>query len=173
MMRVSDLGPYGRIMSWLGGLFLFYGALAFVPSPFSLVDMFEKVSPLEIRKHPALQLALMPPLARFDDILAHPLLNADRKPDPVAAVPQDGTKGSSGPALGDLGQYRLVGIAGDSVTRLALVRKTGGGLITLRAGDRLEGWTVAAISSKGISISGGGRKEFLTIPRAANNAKTP
>jgi len=94
-------------------------------------------------------------------------------PDPIVPVVAGGAADAGGTSLGDLSQLRVVGIAGDSITKLALVKKTAGGLMTLRPGDTLDGWTVTEITSRGVAITGGGRKEFLTIPRASNNAKTP
>ena len=173
MSMLKDAGTYGRVMAWIGATGLAWGAIAFVPSPLGLFAMFDAPQKLEIRKHPPLRLQSMPALATYEEIVNRPLFNPDRVPDPVApAVPGAGTP-AGGSSLGDISQFRLVGIAGDSVTRLALVQKSGGSLMTLKPGDSLDGWTVTEISAKGVAISGGGRREFLTIPRASNNAKTP
>jgi len=170
---LREAGSYGRVMVWIGAAGLALGALAFVPSPMALLAAFEAPSKLEIPKHPPLQMQVMPALATYEDIANHPLFNSDRLPDPVAPALPGAAPVAGSTSLGDLSQFRLVGIAGDGVTRLALVQKTGGSMMTLRPGDSLDGWIVSDITAKGVAITGGGRKEFLTIPRAANNAKTP
>jgi hypothetical protein len=173
MIMLQDTGTYGRVMIWIGAAGLVWGGLAFVPSPLALLDAFDAPGKLEIPKHSPLQMQVMPALATYEDIVNRPLFNPDRLPDPVAPVAPGATPVAGATSLGDLSQFRLVGIAGDGVTRLALVQKTGGSMMTLRPGDSLDGWTVADITAKGVAITGGGRKEFLTIPRASNNAKTP
>lgn len=173
MTMINDAGAYGRMMIWIGAAGLIWGGIAFVPSPLGLLDAFDVPQKLEIRKHPLLQLQAMPALAEYEDIVNKPLFNADRLPDPVAPAVPGSTPTAGGSSLGDISQFKLVGIAGDSVTRLALVQKSGGRLMTLKPGDSLDGWTVSDITAKGVAITGGGRKEFLTIPRASNNAKTP
>ncbi|MEQ1756306.1 MAG: hypothetical protein ABL973_19475 [Micropepsaceae bacterium] len=173
MMLIGDQGSYGRVMVWLGGLGLAAAAAAFVPSPLGLFDLFQGVQPLEVKSHPPLQLQALPAIASYDVITTHPLFNTNRVPDPVAPVATSGGQPASGPLLGDLSQFKLVGIAGDSETRIALVQKAGGALQRLKPGDSLEGWIVTGIDARGVSISGGGRKEVLAIPRATNNAKSP
>jgi hypothetical protein len=93
-------------------------------------------------------------------------------PDPVLPAATVASAAPAASSLGDLGQYRVVGIAGDSQTRVALVRKGEGDVRTLKPGDSLDGWIVRAINERGVSISGGGRTEILAIPRASNAAPT-
>lgn len=173
MMLIGDQGAFGRVMVWLGGLGLAAAAIAFVPSPLGLLDLFHPVQPIEVKSHPPLQLETMPAVETYDVIASHTLFNTNRVPDPVAPVASAGGQPSAGPSLGDIGQFKLVGIAGDSQTRIALVQKSGGALQRLKPGDTLEGWTVTGIDARGVTISGGGRKEILAIPRAANSAKSP
>jgi hypothetical protein len=173
MTMLKDAGTYGRVMAWIGAAGLGWGVIAFIPSPLGLLDAFDAPQKLDIKKHPPLRLQAMPALATYEEIVNRPLFNPDRVPDPVVAATPGAGPSAGGSSLGDISQFRLVGIAGDSVTRLALVQKSGGSLMTLKPGDSLDGWTITDISAKGVAISGGGRREFLTIPRAPNNAKTP
>lgn len=174
MNPFASTGTYGRVMAWLGGLGIVAGLLAYVPSPLSLLSAFEKPPVPEVKPVPALALKAMPALDGYAELWTRPLFNPDRVPDPEAApnVPAS-TGAGDGPRLADPGQFRLVGIAGDSETRLALVRQPDGSIRTLKIGDSLGGWTVERIDERGVSISGGGRKQILTIPRAPNAGKTP
>lgn len=173
MTTFGNLGLLERILVWLvaGGLGI--GALAFVPSPLSLFDVFQTVPDVEIRKAPALSLKTVPALESFDPIIARPLFNPGRVPDPETGPVAGTGTGPAGPVLGELSQYRVVGIAGDGVTNIALVQKSGGEMLRLRKGDSLDGWIVTEVGAKGVSIRGGTRKEVLTIPRARNREETP
>lgn len=167
MRLFGPLDRLGRAMAWVAAAGLGAAALAFVPSPSTLLEALRPVPAPEIRDAPKLVLAPVPDLKAYDELTRRPLFNPERVPDPAGGVATaGGTTGAS--ALGDLSGYRVVGIAGDSATRLALVRNAGGGTVTLRRGDMLEGWTVSGIDARGVSISGGGRTEVLAIPRAPN-----
>jgi general secretion pathway protein N len=174
MIDLASTGTFGRVMAWLAGLGLLAGALAYVPSPLGLLHAFEVPPVPEVRPVPALTLRSLPAIETYEALWARPLFNPDRVPDPQAApnVPT-ATGPATGPRLADPGQFRLVGIAGDSETRLALVRKEDGSIITLKIGDSLGGWSVERIDERGVSIRGGGRKQILAIPRAPNAGKTP
>lgn len=174
MNLLAPTGAFGRVMVWLAGLGLLAGALAYVPSPLSILEAFEAPPVPEVRPVPALALKPMPALETYAELWARPLFNPDRVPDPEAAPEAPASAGgAAGPRLADMSQFRLVGIAGDSETRLALVRREDGSIITVKTGDSLGGWTVERIDARGVSISGGGRKQILTIPRAPNAGNTP
>lgn len=172
MKLFTSQGAFGRVMGWLTGLAVLAACLGFLPSPFGLVGALSRPPAPEVRDVGPVSLREMPALAAYEPLMQRPLFNPGRTPDPVRApsVPVGAPVAS---ALGDLSQYRVVGIAGDSQTRIALVRKGEGEVRTLRLGDSLDGWTVRAIDGRGVSISGGGRTEVLAIPRAANAAPTP
>lgn len=173
MSVISETGLYGRVMAGIAATGIVAGALAFVPSPLSVFDLFEQVTVPEVKKLPPLKVQAMPALEAFAVLTERPLFNPERLPGAEPAQ-GDANAGRPGvPALGDLSQYRLVGLAGDSDTQLGLIRKNGGPLITVKPGDSLEGWTVGRIGPHGVSISGGGRKEVLTIPKATNSARSP
>lgn len=167
MRWFGPLDQLGRAMAWVAAVGLGAAALAFVPSPWTLLEALRPVPVPEIRGAPKLVLAPVPAIEAYDELTRRPLFNPDRVPDPAGGVAAAGITAGT-PALGDLSGYRVVGIAGDSATRLALVRNAGGGTLTLRRGDTLEGWTVTGIDARGVSISGGGRTEVLAIPRAPN-----
>ncbi|MFM9862311.1 MAG: hypothetical protein ACKVRO_01780 [Micropepsaceae bacterium] len=170
MTLLGELTPARKVLLGLTAAGLLAAMIAFVPSPFALLNLFERPPVLEIKSPPPLRLAAPPPLASFEVIAARPLFNADRKPDPLPPPPE-----ALKPAitLGDLAQYRVIGTVRDDVRQLGLVQKSGGSLLTLKPGDTFEGWTVDKIDRSGIAISGGGRKEILAIPKAANAAKSP
>ena len=144
--------------------------IGFIPSPLRLLDLFAKPPVIEVKAPPDVTLRPTPPLAAFDEIAAHPLFNADRKPDPVPPPPEAAKPVSP---LGDLAQYRLLGTVRGGEKQLALLSKSGGAVLTVKPGDTFEGWTIDKIDEAGISISGGERKEVLTIPKANNAAKSP
>ena len=173
MTLLRTLGAFERVLVWLAAGWLGIGGLAFVPSPWSILDAFQTVPLIEIKKAPALALESLPSLERFDVIAARPLFNPDRVPDPEVSPAGAAGPVSSGPVLGDLSAYRVVGIAGDGVTNIALVLKSGGETLRLKKGDSMEGWIVVEVGANGVSISGGGRKQILTIPKAENRQETP
>jgi len=164
-------GAFGRVMGWITGLAILAGGLSFLPSAFGLAGAFSSPPVPEVKAVGPVKVAVLAPVEAYEPLLQRPLFNPARVPDPVlptatvAAAP-------AASSFGDIGQYRVVGIAGDSQTRIALVRKGEGEVRTLRRGDSLDGWIVKAIDERGVSISGGGRTEILAIPRASNAAPT-
>lgn len=170
MMLLGDLTPARKVLLGLAAAGLVAAVIAFVPSPLSVFDLFQKPPVPEVKAPPPLRLPPAPPLAQFDVIAARPLFNVDRKPDPLPPPPE-AVKAAT--TLGDLTQYRVVGTVRDSAKQLGLVQKAGGSLLTLKPGDTFDGWTVDRIDKNGIAISGGGRKEILAIPKATNAAKSP
>lgn len=169
MRLFGPLDHVGRAVAWVAALGLGAAVLAFVPSPWTLLESLRPLPAPEIRAAPKLVLAPSLAVDAFEELTHRPLFNPDRVPDPAGTAASAGVTAGT-PALGDLSGYRVVGIAGDSATRVALVRNGGGGTVTLRRGDMLEGWTVTGIDGRGVSISGGGRTEVLAIPRAPNGS---
>jgi hypothetical protein len=166
----ADIGPAHRWPALAGAMGLAVAVLAFVPSPLRVLALFDAPPVLEVKAPPPLVMAPMPAIETFESIAERPLFNADRKPDPLPPPPE-----APKPAiiLGDLTQYRLLGVTGDRQTQRALVQKTGGPLLTVKPGDVFEGWTVQTIGVAGVAISGGERKEILAIPKASNRAQSP
>lgn len=163
---------FSRAMGLVAALGIVCGLLAWLPSPLGLLtgrapDRVGSVRAVAVPKLQTLQ-----PLESYEKLTQRPLFNPGRIPDPRPATPVTVDTAVTG-AAGDIAQYVLVGIAGDARTRLALVRKADGEVITLRKGDMLDGWRVGAIDGRGVSISGGGRNEILAIPRATNGSGTP
>lgn len=170
MTLIGELDTLRKVLLGLSAAAIAAMVIAFIPSPFAILDLFESPPVFEVKEPPPLKLPPMPELAAFDEITARPLFNADRKPDPLPPPPE-----AAKPAivLGDLAQYRLVGTIRASGTQLALVQKTGAPLLTLKPGDTFEGWTIEAIDDRGVAISGGERREILAIPKAINRVQTP
>ncbi len=172
MSALVENGGFSRTMTGIVVAGLVAGALAFVPSPFGVLDLFQSVPVLDVKPPPVLRMQPVPSIESYDLISLRPLFNPDRLPDPVPPRVATGPGAITAPALGDLTHFRLVGLAGDSQIQLALIQKSGGPVSTMKPGDMLDGWTIDRITAAGVSISGGGRKEFLTIPKA-QNASTP
>lgn len=172
MTMLGKLEMFDRAMIGAALAGLVAGVLAFVPSPLAVAELFETAPVLEVIAPPALRMQPVPEVETFDVVSQRPLFNPERVPDPVPVVPAAGPGAAAPSALGDLSEYRLVGIAGDSQTQRALIRKAGGPATTYKPGDMLDGWTIEQISAAGVAISGGGRKETLTIPKA-KSASTP
>jgi hypothetical protein len=170
MNLFTGLGSFAKGAALFAGLGLAAMMLAFVPSPLRVFDLFDSAPVVEIKTPPPLKMAAISPATAFEAIVARPLFNIDRKPDPVPPPPEPPKPAI---VLGDLTQYRVEGVVVSSETQLALVRKTGAQLLTLRQGDTLEGWKIDKIESRGISISGGDRTEVLTTPKAKNAAPSP
>jgi hypothetical protein len=166
----ADIGAGQRALLIIAAVGLAAAILAFVPSPLGLFDLFDAPPVPEVKAPPPLVMAPMPAMSTFDAVAERPLFNADRKSDPLPPQPKAPTPAI---VLGDLMQYRLLGVTGDRQTQRALVQKTGGALLTLKPGDAFEGWTVEDINMSGVAISGGDRKEVLTIPKAQNAAQSP
>ena len=166
----AGIGVGQRILAVTAAAGLTAAVIAFFPPPLRVLDLFDTPPAPEIKAPPPLVMAPMPALATFDAIAERPLFNADRKPDPLPPPPEPPKPAI---VLGDLTQYRLLGITGDRQTQRALVQKAGGSLLTLKPGDVFEGWTVDSIGASGVAISGGARKEILAIPKAQNRAQSP
>jgi general secretion pathway protein N len=173
MTMLGKIDMLDRVMIGAALAGLVAGALAFVPSPFAVAELFETAPVLQVNAPPALRVQPVPEVETFDVVSQRPLFNPERVPDPVPAAPAAGPGAAAPSALGDLSEYRLVGIAGDNQTQRALIRKSGGPAATYKPGDILDGWTIERIGADGVSISGGGRKETLTIPRAKNASAPP
>jgi hypothetical protein len=170
MTALGEMTPARVLFAVLAAMGLVAAALAFVPSPRGLLDVFQRPPVVEVEAPPPLQLNRTPPMSAFDTIAARPLFNADRRPDPLPPPPEPPKPAI---VLGDLSQYRVVGTVRDDREQLGLVQKNGAPLLTLKPGDTFEGWTVDKIDRSGIAISGGERREILAIPKATNAAKSP
>lgn len=100
-------------------------------------------------------LAMRPPpkapdLTSYAAISTRPLFNDGRRKDPPPPPP----KPIPPP---DVDNYRLVGLVISGNSHLALVaRSSGGGILRLRTGDRLDGWTVTAVNPKGLLLNAPG-----------------
>lgn len=170
MNLFAAIGVGQRAIVIFGVAGLAAAMIAFVPSPMSLIDLLETPAVPEVKAPPPLVMATMPKISAFDGVAERPLFNADRKPDPLPPPPEAPKPAI---ALGDLTQYRLIGVTGDRQTQRALVQKSGGPLLTLKPGDAFEGWKVETIGAAGVAISGGDRKEILAIPKAQNATQSP
>ena len=81
MSALGEDGAFGRVMIGAAVAGLVAGALAFVPSPFGVLDLFQSVPPLEIKAPPPLKLQPVPVFEVYDLVTLRPLFNPDRRPD--------------------------------------------------------------------------------------------
>jgi hypothetical protein len=170
MSAIALDGSWHRTAIVLIALGLAAAAFSLVPSPLRVLDFFDRREELLVKAPPALVMAPMPAMDTFGAIAERPLFNADRKPDPLPPPPEPPKPAIT---LGDLSQYRLVGVTGDRETQRAIIQKSGGASQMMKPGDQFEGWTIEKIDDGGLAISGGERKELLTIPKAKNAAQSP
>ena len=64
----------------------------------------------------------------------------------------------------DLDRTNLIGIFGKTSNPSALVRLSNGKILTLKVGERFEGWRVFAIDRDKIHVENGTRQEILHLP---------
>ena len=64
----------------------------------------------------------------------------------------------------DLDRTNLIGIFGKTSNPSALVRLSNGKILTLKVGERFEGWRVFAIDRDKIHVENGSRQEILHLP---------
>ncbi|MFN3292833.1 MAG: hypothetical protein ACK414_05095, partial [Gemmobacter sp.] len=65
----------------------------------------------------------------------------------------------------NLGRTNLIGVFGTANARYALVRESGGRLVRVKVGDRVDGGRVVAIGASDLSYQRGGNTVRLTMPR--------
>jgi len=101
------------------------------------------------------------PLSDYAAIADRPLFNPNRQKDAPKPSPGSAT------LMPALSNYRLVGILISKDARLALVeRRSSHQIVTLYAGDQLDGRHVDDVKGTGVSLSGPAGIEWLTIPKA-------
>lgn len=100
-----------------------------------------------------------------------PEIDDDGEPEVTRAAPPIPTRASvarqatvSG-AL-NLGRLNLIGVFGTANSRHALVRESGGRLVRVKIGDRLDGGRVTAISASELSYQKGNNTLRLQMPRS-------
>jgi len=63
-----------------------------------------------------------------------------------------------------LGEVSLIGIFGKSSSRRALVRTPDGDVVRVKTGDRVRGWSVAAIGKSAVRMARSGKTRTLRLP---------
>jgi hypothetical protein len=150
--------------------FVVLGA-AFVPSPLRLLSAFDRPAEVAVRKPPALVLRDLAPVSAYADIVARPIFNDGRKPDPLTRPTTAAM--AAGTDQGELSEYRLVGIVADSTTQRAIVERSGAPSLRLAPGDRLAGWRIDKIDAQGIVASKDARSIRIAMPKAQPRTGTP
>jgi type IV pilus biogenesis protein PilP len=102
--------------------------------------------------------------ARADEMLE------DNEPEVTSAAPNIPTRASvarQATVAGalNLGRTNLIGVFGTQNARYALVRESGGRLVRVKVGDRIDGGRVTAISQSELSYQRGGETVRLRMPR--------
>jgi hypothetical protein len=108
---------------------------------------------------PDLRLPAAPPLAALSETLARPLFSPARRPLPApSGAPAD----SASPASA------LVAVALGPGRSAAILKLASGGTAVLMQGERIEGWTLAAVSPHSVTLRSADRSAELTLPGHAS-----
>jgi general secretion pathway protein N len=101
-------------------------------------------------------------------ILASPLFAPDRRPGPATFAAADG----SAPGAASLDGYAAVGAAVGRNLATAVISAPGGVVKTLRLGQSLDGWTLAAVDSRRVVFTRSGARVTLVVgePATASTA---
>jgi hypothetical protein len=160
MTRVQDTPPLTLALALATGLGMFVLATVLLPAwitvPSEELHLINPAIPL-------LAFARSDPrsLSDYASIVDRPLFNPGRRKD--APLPT----ATAAPLMPALSSYRLVGLMISKDARLALVeRRTAHQIVTLHAGDQLDGRHVEDIKGTGVYLSGPSGNEWLTIPKA-------
>jgi hypothetical protein len=166
--------PSARLPGWFAafiGTGLLALVLAFVPSPLRLFDMFDEAEAPDVPEPPLLKLALMPPVDNYAPIIARPIFNAGRLPDPASNAAT--STPSHAPAQGDLSEFRLIGIVSDSANARALLVRGGAPAVKVAPGDKLGEWRIEKIDGTGVLATNNGRKTKIVILKSQPRPATP
>lgn len=101
----------------------------------------------------------LPALESFGETGRRPLFEATRRPPPTGpGLPL----AEVDPGLA-LGRYRIDGVVVSRTERIAMIKDVGrNAVLTVREGDRLEGWTIERVGLGGVSLRLGA--EELSLP---------
>jgi hypothetical protein len=169
----------GATVCWLGLSVLLAGGVALEISENAPLAPIVTAAPIEevalgpVDSDPAVIASLSPLLV--DDIALRPLFAASRRPfepliveaQPAAATVQER----------DI-RLELVGTMLSESSRIALFNHPDQGLLRLRRGQTVEGWTISAVGDEAVELKRGGEVEWLRLRAdlllpAAQRQKTP
>lgn len=110
----------------------------------------------------------LPPLERFTAMVERPLFSPTRRPEPVSDAPLPVADGSGGPPVlaADPGApgIRFVGTVGqDGSMTAVVVRADSGDALRIAAGDTVDGWEVAAVTTSELVLRREEQQLVLTI----------
>ena len=113
--------------------------------PTPIVGSGEAPAALAVPPTPAEGTFVMPPLDTYREVTARPLFSATRRPAATASH-----------AAAPMASFALAGVVISSDGRVALIRqgKTPG-LIRVKEGQQIEGWTVRSIAADRVVVSNG------------------
>lgn len=111
----------------------------------------------------------LPPVDRFNAMVERPLFSASRRPAvvPVSVGPADAVRPESvsgGPQGTGQPAIRFVGTVGqDGAMTAVVIRNAKGDAIRVAAGDVIDGWEVATVTSSELTLSHEDERLVLTI----------
>lgn len=114
------------------------------------------------------QLLRLPPLERFAVMVERPLFSPTRRPEPASDTPLPDDDGADGaaplpPGPGEPG-IRFVGTVGQGGSMTAVViRADSGDALRIAAGDTVDGWEVAEVTTSELVLRREERRLVLTI----------
>ena len=100
----------------------------------------------------------LPPLEEMRETTRRPLFTASRRPQPP--------RGQRRREVAGLAGYVLAGVVIAGNTRIAMLRsRTGAGNLRVRVGDKVAGWTVAAIDSRSVTVRRDGEQRRIVAAK--------
>lgn len=119
----------------------------------------------------AAQVARIAPPAAAATNTARPSDEDDGEPEVTRAAPNIPTRASVARQATvtraiNLGRINLIGVSGTANSRQALVRESGGRMVRVKVGDRLDGGQVTAISQSELRYQKRGQTVSLSMPRS-------
>jgi hypothetical protein len=113
--------------------------------------------------------ASLPSAALIEDIVGRPLFSPSRRPRVAAREQIEMPIPAPAQALG----LELVGTMLKGGSPIALLRHPVDGLLRLRQGQAVRGWTIAAIDEAGVLVENGARAETLTLRKDISRLAAP
>ncbi|MEZ5932001.1 MAG: hypothetical protein R3F54_08630 [Alphaproteobacteria bacterium] len=113
--------------------------------------------------------AVLPSADLIDRIIDRPLFSASRRPALAALEEVEAPLAMPEQAL----ELELIGTMLKDGAPIALLRHPHDGLVRLRRGQEVGGWTITAIGEAGVSIDNGERSDMLTLRKDLSRPSAP
>jgi hypothetical protein len=110
----------------------------------------------------------LPAVPEYPAILASPLFAPDRRPGPSLSAADAAEPGGGEPGVAaSLNGYAAVGAAVGRKLATAVISTPGGGVKTLRVGERVDGWRLAAVDRGRAVFTRGAARATLVVGEPA------